>query len=151
MVWIVSISNGSPLQIFEVEESKPYLFRVISAATPYPFRVYIEGHPLVTTEASDGHYIVNNLHTASTKLVVESFIVYPGERIHCTVHAVQEPGTYLLVAEGLEVLETSVDEYHAAEAILHYANTPYISNPPKAIPKTCTLSKLCITFNCPFL
>ncbi|XP_078312878.1 uncharacterized protein LOC111102119 [Crassostrea virginica] len=146
-----SLSNESPLQIFEVEESKPYLFRVISAATLYPFRVYIEGHPVLTIEASDGHDIVNNVHTASTKLVVESFIIYPGERIDFTVHAVQEPGTYLLVAESLEVLDPSVDEYHAAEAILHYAKTPYISNPPKATPNTCTLSKPCITFNCPFL
>ena len=141
-----SISNGSPLQIFEVEESKSYLYRVTSAATPYPFRVYIEGCPLVTIEASDGHYIANNLHTASTKLVVESFLVYPGERIDFTVQAEQEPGNYLLVAESLEVLETSVDEYHAAEAILHYAYPPYLSNPPKAIPNTCTPSKPCITF-----
>ncbi|XP_078312879.1 uncharacterized protein LOC111102118 [Crassostrea virginica] len=146
-----STSNESPLQIFEVEESKPYLFRVISAATLYPFRVYIEGHPTLTIEASDGHDIVNNVHTASTKLVVESFIIYPGERIDFTLQAVQEPSTYLLVAESLEVLDSSVDEYHAAEAILHYAKTPYISNPPKATPNICTSTKPCITLNCPFL
>ena len=63
----------------------------------------------------------------------------------------QEPSSYLLVAESLEVLDSALDEYHAAEAILHYAKTPYISNPPKATPNTCTLSKPCITFNCPFL
>ena len=139
------------MQIFEVEESKPYLFRVISAATLYPFRLYIEGHLIVTIEASDVHDIVKNVHTASTKLVVESFIIYLEERIDFTEHAVQEPSFYLLVAESLEVLDSSLDEYHAAEAILHYAKTPYISNPPKATPNTCTLSKPCITFNCPFL
>lgn len=102
MVWNAStksLSNESPLQIFEVEESKPYLFRVINAATLYPFRVYIKGHPIVTIEASDGHGIVNNVHTASTKLVVESFIIYHGERIDFIVHAVQEPSSYLLVAK----------------------------------------------------
>ena len=55
------------------------------------------------------------------------------------------------MAESLEVLDSSVDEYHAAEAILHYAKTPYIYNPPKATPNICTSTKPCITFNCPFL
>ena len=86
-------NNESTLQVFGVEESKPYLFRVISTATLYPFRVYIEGHPSLTIEASDGHDIVNNGHTTSNKLFVESFIIYPGERIDFTLHADQEPNS----------------------------------------------------------
>ena len=146
-----SVSNESQLQVFEIEESKPYLFRVINAATLYPFRVFIEGHPTLTIEASDGHDIVNDVHTASDKLDVESFIIYPGERFDFTLRAEQEPRSYLFVAETLEVLGSSVDEYHAAEAILHYANTPYIANPQKATSNRCSPSRPCITFNCPFL
>lgn len=48
-------------------------------------------------------------------------------------------------------MDSSVDEYHAAEAILHYAGTPVIRNPPKATPNMCTLSAQCDIFNCPFL
>ena len=44
-----------------------------------------------------------------------------------------------------------MDEYHAAEAILHYANTPNITNPQKASSNKCSPSRPCITFNCPFL
>mgnify|MGYP003686564855 FL=1 len=146
-----STSNESPLQVFEIEESKPYLFRAITAATLYPFRVYIDGHPTLTMEASDGHDILNDVHTASTKLNVESFIIYPGERFDFTLYADQEPGSYLFVAETLEVLGSSVDEYHAAEAILHYANTPNITNTQKATSNKCSPSRPCITFNCPFL
>lgn len=145
-----SISNGAPLQVFEVEESKTYLFRVINVGTVYPFRVYVEGHQTLTIESSDGYEIINNVGTAGKKLVVESFIIHPGERFDFTVQANQEPGTYLLVAESLEALNSSIDEYHVAEAILHYAGTPVIKSPPKATPNICTPSKPCNTFNCPF-
>lgn len=83
-------------------------------------------------------------------IVVESFIIHAGERFDFILHANQEPGTYLLVAESLEVLNSSVDEYHVAEAIVHYSGTLVINNPPKATPNICTPSKPCNTFNCQF-
>lgn len=51
------------------------------------------------------------------------------------IYASQKPGSYLIVAESLENMDSSVNEYHAAEAILYYAGTPVIRNPPKATPK----------------
>lgn len=48
-------------------------------------------------------------------------------------------------------MDSSVHEYHAAEAILHYAGTPVIRNPPKETPNLCTLSVQCDLFSCPFL
>lgn len=146
-----TVNNEAPLQRFEVEQSKNYLFRVISAATLYPFRVYIEGHRELTILASDGFDIVKNNLTENNELVVESFIIHPGERFDVLVNASREPGSYLLVAESLEKLDSSVDEYHAAEAILHYTGSPVINNPPKATPNSCTLSIPCDIFNCPFL
>lgn len=145
-----SMSNEAPLQVFEVKESQTYRFRVINAGTAYPFRVYIEGHQALTIESSDTYEIFNNGGTTGSKLVVESFIIHPGERFDFILHANQEPGTYLLVAESLEVLNPSVDEYHVAEAIVHYSGTPVMNNPPKATPNICTPSKPCNTFNCPF-
>lgn len=142
-------SNEAPLQVFEVEESKVYLFRVISAATLYPFRVYIDRHPHLTIKASDGNEIVKNIGTAVRDLVVQSFIIHPGERFDFSVQTNQEPGSYLLVAESLEILDPTKNEYHAAEAILHYSGTPIINNPPKAIPNICKPNR-CLTFNCPF-
>lgn len=61
------------------------------------------------------------------------------------VNASQKPGSYLIVAESLENMDSSVNEYHAAEAILHYAGTPVIRNQPKATPNLLTLSVQCDT------
>lgn len=94
--------------------------------------MYVEGHQTLTIESSDGYEIINNVGTAGKKLVVESFIINPGERFDFTVQANQEPGTYLLVAESLEALNSSIDEYHVAEAILHYAGTPVIKKSTKS-------------------
>lgn len=146
-----TVHNEAPLQNFDVEHSKNYLFRVISAATFYPFRAFIEGHRELTILASDGFDILKNNLTANSEIVVESFIIHPGERFDVLVNASQKPGSYLIVAESLENMDSSVNEYHAAEAILHYAGTPVIRNPPKATPNLCTLSAQCDIFNCPFL
>ncbi|XP_061179028.1 uncharacterized protein LOC133187625 [Saccostrea echinata] len=145
-----STSNGSPLQVFEVDQMKTYRFRVISAATLYPFRVYIEGHPELTIRASDGFEIVEGVGKQSKDLVVESFIIHPGERFDFTVRTSKEPDTYLFVAESLEVLDPSLNEYHAAEAIIHYKGSPF-KYPSKATPITCSSQKPCYTFNCPYL
>ncbi|CAG2240675.1 unnamed protein product [Mytilus edulis] len=52
-----------------------------------------------------------------------------GERIDFLLNADEPPGTYLLVAETLEVY--SENEYHAAEAIIHYKNADINPNPRK--------------------
>ncbi|XP_071149663.1 uncharacterized protein [Mytilus edulis] len=133
--------NEVPLTRFEVEQNKDYRFRVISAATLYPFRVFVEGHRPIYIVASDGFEI--------GKTEVESFIIHPGERIDFLLNADEPPGTYLLVAETLEVY--SENEYHAAEAIIHYQNAEINLNPPKAVRHTCDSSgTTCRVFNCPF-
>lgn len=88
-----SVNNEVPLQRFEIYHSKNYLFRVISAATLYPFRVFIEGHRELNILASDGFDIVKNNLTADNELIVESFIITPGERFDCLVNASQKPGS----------------------------------------------------------
>ncbi|XP_063411957.1 uncharacterized protein LOC134694824 isoform X2 [Mytilus trossulus] len=133
--------NEVPLTRFEVEQNKDYRFRVISAATLYPFRVFVERHRPIYIVASDGFEI--------GKTEVESFIIHPGERIDFLLNADEPPGTYLLVAETLEVY--SENEYHAAEAIIHYQNAEINLNPPKAVRHTCDSSgTTCRVFNCPF-
>ncbi|XP_061171791.1 uncharacterized protein LOC133181279 [Saccostrea echinata] len=138
-------NNGAPLDVFEVEHGKTYRFRVISASTLYPFRVFIEGHPNISIRASDGFEIAQGVGNDKNDIFVESFIIHPGERYDFILNAVQRPGTYLIVAESIEVL--SSNQYHAAEAILQYKNIPYNYPNTKATPNPCP----CTTFNCPYM
>ncbi|XP_052701188.1 uncharacterized protein LOC128178184 [Crassostrea angulata] len=145
--------NGAPLETFEVQYSYSYRFRVISAATLYPFRVYVQGHRELNIRASDGFEIVRGTGNNSRDLIVESFIIHPGERYDFTVIANQNPGTYLLVAETIEDLSRkSPSEYHAAEAIIRYKGTS-LTYPNKDSSKQshCTYQTPCVTFNCPYL
>ncbi|XP_078313230.1 uncharacterized protein LOC111129818 isoform X3 [Crassostrea virginica] len=146
-----SSHNYAPLETFEVERSKTYRFRVISAATLYPFRVYLQNHNELNIRASDGDEIGRRVGDSIGDLTVESFIIHPGERYDFTFTANQSPGTYLLVAESVEVL-TSFNEYHAAEAIIRYkgAQTTY---PDKDTTGQghCTTGSPCLIFNCPFM
>lgn len=114
-------NNGAPLETFEVENGQSYRFRVISAATLYPFRVYVQGHPELNITAADGFEIVRGTGSNSSELIVESFIIHPGERYDFTLSANKNPDTYLLVAESIEDLSSrNPREYHAAEAFIHY-------------------------------
>ena len=146
-------NNGAPLETFEVEHSKTYRFRVISAATLYPFRVYVQGHHELNIRASDGFEIVKGIGKDSMEIIAESFIIHPGERYDFTVTTNKNPGSYLLVAESIEDLShKSPREYHAAEAIIRYKDTPfqYLS---RDVPEQvhCTSLTPCLTFNCPYL
>ncbi|XP_062572660.1 uncharacterized protein LOC134234599 [Saccostrea cucullata] len=142
-------SNGAPLEEFQVEPNKLYRFRVISAATLYPFRVFVEGHPELILKASDGYEIQGGYGNDSKEIVVESFIIHPGERYDFILKTDKSPGTYLLVAESIEVIPDSLNEYRAAEAIIHYKNSSFIY-PAKSTPNPCSKEKPCATFNCPF-
>ena len=135
-------TNGSPLTKFVVQSNQTYRFRVISAATLYPFRVFVQQHQPIYIVASDGFEI--------EKVPVESFIIHPGERIDFLMVANQTPGTYLLVAETLEVEAKQRNQYHVAEAIIFYntSQNEINLNPPKVIEEVC--STTCTVFNCPF-
>lgn len=146
-------NNGAPLDIFEVEYGKSYRFRVISASTLYPFRVYVQGHRELNIRASDGFEIVRGTGNNSRDLIVESFIIHPGERFDFTFNATQTPGSYLLVAESIEDLsKKNPPEYHAAEAIIRYngTNSIYLAK-DSSVQSHCTFQTPCVTFNCPYL
>ncbi|XP_069142365.1 uncharacterized protein [Argopecten irradians] len=137
--------NEAPLTVFDVSPNRNYTFRVISAATLYPFRVYVQGHPKITVVASDGF--------ALKPMVVESFIINPGERYDFVLFTNQAVSNYLLVAQTLEV-ESEIEsrgEYHVAEAIIHYRGSTRALNLPKGNKNTCTPTDKCVIFNCPYL
>ncbi|VDH91122.1 Hypothetical predicted protein, partial [Mytilus galloprovincialis] len=135
--------NQAPLTKFDVTPHSVYRFRVISAATLYPFRVYIQGHNVIRIVSSDGFEM--------KPLEVESLIIHPGERIDFLVTTDKVSKNYLLIAETLEKEPKFLNQYHAAEAIIHYTNGPINLNPPKASQNTCTVKNKCKIFNCPFL
>ncbi|XP_011431022.3 uncharacterized protein [Magallana gigas] len=146
-------NNGAPLETFEVEYGRSYRFRVISAATLYPFRVYVQGHPELNIRAADGFEIVRGTGSNSSELIVESFIIHPGERYDFTLSANKNPDTYLLVAESIEDLSSkNPREYHAAEAFIHYKERAFsYKGKDSENQDHCTSVAPCITFNCPYL
>uniref|UniRef100_A0A8W8HU07 L-ascorbate oxidase n=1 Tax=Magallana gigas TaxID=29159 RepID=A0A8W8HU07_MAGGI len=145
--------NGAPLEMFEVEHGRSYRFRVISAATLYPFRVYVQGHHELNIRATDGFEIVRGTGSESRDLIVESFIIHPGERYDFTFLANQDPDIYLLVAESIEDLRTkNPPEYHAAEALIRYkGNAKTTKDRDNNGQGHCTYNKPCMIFNCPYL
>ncbi|XP_062566058.1 uncharacterized protein LOC134228421 [Saccostrea cucullata] len=143
-------NNGAPLETCLVEPNEHYRFRIISAATLYPFRVFVEGHPELNIIASDGYEIQRGFGSKSNNLIVESFIIHPGERFDFILKTDKNPRTYLLVAESIEVIPPNLNQYRAAEAIIQYKKSPFMY-PSKATYNPCSKENPCITFNCPFL
>lgn len=135
--------NGAPLERFKVKVGTLYRFRVIGAMTLYPMRVYIEGHTL-SLRSSDCFNLKN--------VAVQSIIIHPGERYDFHVQF-QDSGDiqkqYLLIAE---TIETSVNGYHAAEAIIEIENVAGIpsQNPVNKKIEQCTKIAACKEFNCPY-
>ncbi|OWF49127.1 L-ascorbate oxidase [Mizuhopecten yessoensis] len=131
-------TNEAPLTQFEVMRDKWYTFRVISAATLYPFLVYVTGHSNLTLIASDGFAI--------QELVVNAFIINPGERYDFKIYTNQTDSNYMLVAKTLEK-----GRFHVAEAIIHYMNARINVNPAALLAAAAlSCSPNCIYFNCPY-
>ncbi|XP_069115398.1 uncharacterized protein [Argopecten irradians] len=129
--------NEAPLTTFDVIRDKWYTFRVISAATLYPFLVYVTGHPQLTLIASDGF--------ALQDMVVNAFIINPGERYDFKIFTNKRDGNYMLVARTLEK-----DKFHVAEAIIHYSTVAVNINPTVPVPLYCSITQKCTIFNCPY-
>ncbi|KAL3866697.1 hypothetical protein ACJMK2_043978 [Sinanodonta woodiana] len=127
-------SNGAPLEVFEVEHGKAYMFRVIGVGTVYPFRISVDGHTL-TIVASDGYEIESE--------VVESFIINPGERFDFIIYANSAISNYWI--RGLSLEATS---NHSAEAILRYNGAP--NEEPTTSKRSCTQNNNCVVVNCPY-
>lgn len=86
--------NGAPLTWYNVKKGNQYRFRVIGVGSMYPIRISIDQHSLQVV-ASDGYDL--------KPMVVESFIINPGERFDFIVDANQTVGNYWVRGESIEV------------------------------------------------
>ena len=82
-----------------MKKGTQYRFRVIGVGSMYPIRVSIDQHNLKVI-ASDGYDL--------KPMVVESFIINPGERFDFLVDADQSIGNYWLRGESIEVSTVAV-------------------------------------------
>ena len=130
-------SNDAPLHVYNVQSGKAYRFRVINAGTLHEYMVSVDDHDL-TVIASDGYEI--------SPIVVESFIIHPGERFDSKfiLYTTEGIGNYWIRARTLEVNRRTL-----AEAILRYHGAP-IENPTTKR-KHCSTNNKCLVLNCPFL
>ena len=126
--------NDAPLHQYNVQQGKSYRFRVINAGAMYPYRISVDNHDMIVIE-SDGHKII--------PIVVESFIIHPGERYDFILHANKATGNYWVRGQTLEVNRRTL-----AEAILHYQGAA-IENPTTKR-RNCTANRMCLVLNCPF-
>lgn len=141
----------SNLQIYEVERSKNYRFRLIHTGVQYAFKFSINDHSL-TVMATDG-YIIQPVE-------VDYIALHSGERYDFLLEANQGRGDYWMKAETFEVdfINSNGLPYkfheHSAEAILHYVGSEK-PNPSQyhkipQYPKVCTQERPCKMLNCPF-
>jgi len=86
----------APLSWFNVTRGSVYRFRTIGVGSLYPLRISIDNHNL-TVIASDGYDI--------QPMVVESFIINPGERYDFLLEADQPFNNYWLRAVSMEVIK----------------------------------------------
>lgn len=126
--------NGAPLEIFNVRRGFTYRFRVLATGANFPFRISVDGHVLTVLE-SDGYSI--------QPMMVESFIINPGERFDFQLEALRPVGNYWIRAKTLE------NKRHSeAEAILRYDGADDIE--PTTQRGVCSEYDQCRVLNCPF-
>ncbi|KAK3103109.1 hypothetical protein FSP39_016527 [Pinctada imbricata] len=128
--------NGSPLEVFNVVHGNQILFRVIGVGSQYPFRMSVDNHT-ITVIASDGH--------DTSRMEVESFIIYPGERFDIIINATEAISNYWIRAETLEVNKDIV-----GWAILRYDGATMTDPDSTSTKQSCTITNKCIVLNCPF-
>ena len=127
--------NEAPLEIFNVQPTKQYRFRVIGAGALYPWTISIDNHKL-TMIATDGFDIEPQ--------IADSFILNAGERYDFIITADQPIGNYWIRAKTLESNRNT-----STEAILHYIGAA--DSEPSSSPRTCTSDDKCLVVNCFFL
>ena len=84
----------APLTWYNVTKGESYRFRVIGVGTIYPLRISVDDH-MIKVIASDGYDI--------EPILVESFIINPGERYDFLLKADQPRGNYWVRAVSMEV------------------------------------------------
>lgn len=126
--------NGAPLEIFNVRRGFTYRFRVLATGANFPFRISVDGHVLTVIE-SDGYSI--------QPVIVESFVINPGERFDFQLETIRPVGNYWIRAKTLE------NKRHSeAEAILRYDGAD--DSEPTTQRGVCTEYDPCRVLNCPF-
>lgn len=126
--------NAAPLEIFNVRRGFTYRFRVLATGANFPFRISVDGHVLKVIE-SDGYSI--------QPMMVESFIINPGERFDFQLEAIRPIGNYWIRAKTLEKKRHS-----EAEAILRYDGADDVE--PTTQRGVCSEYDPCRVLNCPF-
>ncbi|XP_062578821.1 uncharacterized protein LOC134240755 [Saccostrea cucullata] len=126
--------NGAPLEVFHVRKGLKYRFRVLATGANFPFRISMDGHNLVVIE-SDGYPI--------QPMVVESFIINPGERFDFYLEAIRPIGNYWIRGKTLES-----NRHTIAEAILRYEGADEVE--PNSKRAVCSEYVPCRVLNCPF-
>ena len=86
--------NGAPLTWYHVKKGQQYRFRVIGVGSMYPIRISVDQHNL-TIVASDGYDV--------KQMIVESFIINPGERFDFLLTTDQNIDNYWIRGESIEV------------------------------------------------
>ena len=92
--------NASPLTWYNVKKDKEYRFRVIGVGSMYPIRISVDQHD-ITVIASDGYDL--------KPMVVESFIINPGERFDFLLTTNQSVDNYWIRGESIEVSSNCKD------------------------------------------
>ncbi|XP_062578809.1 uncharacterized protein LOC134240741 [Saccostrea cucullata] len=128
--------NSIPFHIFGVNESETtYRFRAINVGAVLPSRISIDGHT-IRILGLNGYSIKS--------LSVDSFILYPGERIDFTISRISsDVKNFWIRANTLEKV-SNVE----VRTILRYKKADAVN--PNTSKKVCTLTEPCSVFNCPF-
>ena len=127
-----------PLTEFNVTSGVTYRFRMVNSGAVFAFRVSLDRHPLRVV-ALDGYDI--------KPLIVDSFIISPGERVDYEVRAEQTAGRYWVRAATLRDSRDGIVQ--EVKAILTYDSVASQED-PTTTPRQCTSDTPCVILNCPF-
>ncbi|XP_067684150.1 uncharacterized protein [Haliotis asinina] len=127
-------SSNIPLTKFQVEQGLDYRFRTIHAGSLLPFRMSIDNH-MLTIVALDGVDV--------RPVTVESFIIYPGERVDFLIYTDNTVSNYWVRGVALE--DKNPRELNS---VLQYKGASDAE--PRSSRKGCTTSDICLILNCPF-
>lgn len=103
--------STGPTQVYKVDSRSGWAsFNFIAATSLKTLRISIDEHPMWVYEA-DGHYIEPHL--------VDSMIMYNGERYSVMVKLDKKPGTYTM-----RIANSGLDQVISGYATLQYTNAP---------------------------
>lgn len=150
ILWQSALINGRgrhgnekyPLTRFNVTRGRTYRFRMANVGAEYSFKISVDSH-ILSVVALDGHDI--------DSVDVDFIFIDPGESIDFEMTANHIEGLYWLRAESVhdyKVFQTFDGKVHDVKAIVVYEGMEFAD--PKSDPITCTATKKCIHFNCPF-